>query len=63
MNISKVIQIDLKDQMITLEVSDKLLQKVKDAYGLNDLNEISENHVKYYIVSSMKNALKSRGHS
>ena len=61
MNVAKVIQIDLKDQMLTLEVSDKLLQRVKEAYSLNSLEEISERHLKYYIVSSMKNALETKG--
>ena len=61
MNVAKVIQIDLKDQMLTLEVSDELLQRVKEAYNLNSLESISERHLKYYIVSSMKNALVSKG--
>ena len=59
MKIAKVIQMKLKGQTLTLEVSDKLLQKVKDTYMLDSTEAVTERHVQYYIISSMKNTLDS----
>lgn len=62
MKIVKTFQMELKDgQVLTLDVSDVLLNKVKDAFMLESADAVSDNHLKYFIASSMKNALETSG--
>ena len=60
MNVAKTIQIDLKNgQLLTLDVSDALLEKVRDSFMLESRESVTEAHVKYYITSAMKNTLEA----
>ena len=58
MNVSKVVHIDLKGQHLTLEVSDTLLDKVKETFMLDSIESVTDAQLKYYIVSSMRNAIE-----
>lgn len=62
MKIVKTFQMELKDgQVLTLDVSDVLLDKVKETFMLESTDAVSDTHLKYFIVSSMKNALETSG--
>lgn len=59
MNIAKTIELNLRGgQHLTLDMSSDLLDKIKEAFGLASDADITERHVKYYLTSSMKNALE-----
>jgi hypothetical protein len=47
----------LKGTRLTLEMSDSLIKSVRSAFNLSESEEVTERHVKYYLISSMKNAL------
>lgn len=58
-DVAKVFNFPLRSgEEVTLEVTHKLLQDVAQAFDI-DVNSVSENHMKYYLVSSMKKVLES----
>jgi hypothetical protein len=57
MNVAQTIELDLKGTRLTLEMSDSLIKSVRSAFNLSESEEVTERHVKYYLISSMKNAL------
>jgi hypothetical protein len=61
MNISKIVEIELKDgRVVTLEMSEKLVQNIQEAFNLPSQDDITDRHIKYYLISSMKNALEDQ---
>ena len=56
----KTVEFSLKDgQIVTLDISDKLVDQIITAFNLKSFEEISEEHVKRYLVSGMKRALET----
>lgn len=61
MNIVKTMQINMRSgRVMTLELSDTLLNRVKDTFMLSSDDEVTEDQVKYYIASSMKNLVRTQ---
>lgn len=61
MNVSKIVEIELKDgRVVTLEMSDKLVKSIQETFNLASQEDITDRHIKYYLVSSMKNALETQ---
>lgn len=61
MNVSKIVEIELKDgRVVTLEMSDKLVKSIQETFNLASQEDITDRHIKYYLVSSMKNALEAQ---
>lgn len=59
MEVIRTIQIPLKDgTTITLDLSRKLMNEIKSAFNLSRDEDIIEKHIKYYLISSMKNAME-----
>lgn len=58
-NVVKTFKFPLKSgEELTLEVSEKLLQDVAQAFNIST-EIVDENHMKYYLASSMKKALET----
>lgn len=54
-------QINMRSgRVMTLELSDTLLNRVKDTFMLSSDDEVTEDQVKYYIASSMKNLVRTQ---
>ena len=45
--------------VVELQMTQKLVDQIKEAFSLKDEKEITEKHVKYYLVNGMKNAVES----
>lgn len=59
MNVCKTIELELKSgQVLTLDLSDVLLERIRSTFELESSDQITERHIKYYLISSMKNAVK-----
>lgn len=59
MQVAKVVKIQLKDgSELSIDVSDKLLDAVATAFELSP-ESVGDNHVKYYLASSMKRAVEA----
>lgn len=44
--------------VITLDMSKDLLDQMKEAFQLSSYDEISDDHIKAYLVTSMRRALQ-----
>jgi len=44
---------------LTLDMSRELLDQMKEAFQLHNYDEISEDHIKAYLITSMRRALES----
>ena len=44
--------------VMELDVTSSLLQSIKESFGLNDLCEVDEEHIKNYLVASIKKTLE-----
>lgn len=50
---------ELKDgRVLTLEMSGAMLDSIKEIFNLDSDDDVTERHVKYYLISSMKNTLE-----
>lgn len=59
MNVMKTVEFSLRDgQVVSLDMSDRLVDQIITAFSLNGPEEISEGHVKHYLASGMKKALE-----
>ena len=59
MIVARTVDIELKSgQVATIDVSQELLERARTAFCLNSHEQVTERHLKYYLVSSMKNALE-----
>lgn len=59
MKVAKTVQIDLKNgDVVTLDMTEKLVKQIEKAFGLENSESITEEHVKYYLASGMKKALE-----
>lgn len=58
MKVAKIIQMDFGGNHVTLEVSEELLRMTKEAFQLDSIESVSDRHLKYYLTSSLKNALE-----
>ena len=55
---SKTAEIKLKTgEIMTIEMSPVLVNSIVELFGLSCHDEVTDKHVKYYLASSLKNAL------
>lgn len=58
MKITKTIVLELAaGKTVSLDMSENLTSKIKEAFKLNSDDDITEKHVKYYLASSLSNAV------
>ena len=56
---AKTVEIHSKSgTLISLDLSEELLRKIMNSFELESLDQISDSHVKQFLVSSMKNVLE-----
>lgn len=59
MQVARQVEIRLRTgDVLTIDVSDRLLSSVRDKFELSSVEQVTDRHLKYYLVSSMKNALE-----
>lgn len=59
MNVTKTVEFSLRDgQIVTLDMSERLVDQIVTAFDLRGPDEISEGHVKIYLANGMKRALE-----
>lgn len=59
MQISRQVSIQLKTgEVLTIDISDKLLSQIKNSFDLTSDDQVLDKHVKYFLASSMKNFLE-----
>jgi len=60
MIVARTVEIDLNNgQVASIDISEELLERVRTSFCLNSQDMVTERHLKYYLVSSMQNALRS----
>lgn len=60
MEVTKSIDVRLPNGLVaTIDMSQQMLERVMTTFMLEDPDMITENHVKYFLASSMKNALET----
>jgi hypothetical protein len=60
MEVNKSIDIRLPNGTIaTIDMSRQMVEKIMSTFTLEDEDMITENHVKYFLASSMRNALET----
>lgn len=61
MQAAKTIELSMKSgEILTLEMSDILIAQIRDAFSLASINDVTEQHVKRYLVSAMRKTLEVR---
>jgi hypothetical protein len=59
MNVVKRVELRMKTgDVMTIDVSDRLLENVRQAFDLTDNSQVTDRHVKYFLASSMRNMLE-----
>ena len=59
MQIVKSVNIRTKDGgMMTIDLSDVLLEKIRNSFGLQNHDEVEAHHVETFLIISMQNALR-----
>ena len=43
-----------------IDVSHELLERVRGTFQLQSVDQVSDSHIKYFLASSMKNALENK---
>lgn len=43
-----------------IDVSQELLERVRSTFRLQSTDQVSDSHIKYFLASSMKNALENK---
>ena len=60
MEVTKSIDVSLPNGAVaTIDMSQQMVERVMSTFMLQDPDLITENHVKYFLISSMKNALEA----
>lgn len=60
MEVTKSIDISLPNgTTATIDMSQQMVERVMSTFMLQDPDLITESHVKYFLISSMKNALET----
>jgi len=58
MNVARTVEVKLKNgDIVNIALSDVLIERIRGTLGLEADDSVTDAHVKYYLVSSMKNAL------
>lgn len=58
---ARTLELQLKNGYIAeIDVSHELLERVKDTFQLQSSDQVSDNHIKYFLASSMKNSLEGK---
>ena len=60
MDVARTVEIELKNgQVATIDLSHELIERIRASFMLNSQDQVTERHVKYFLVSSMKNFLET----
>jgi len=55
----KKVEFEMRNgDVMELDVTSSLLQSIKESFGLNDLCEVDDEHIKSYLVASIKKTLE-----
>lgn len=58
MEIAKTLELQLKSgQIMSIEMTPALLERIRASFSLDDGQDVTDNHVKYYLAISMRNTL------
>ncbi len=55
---TKTVELHVGENVIELQMTPKLMESIKTAYGLLLDQDVTENHVKHYLTHGMRNALE-----
>jgi hypothetical protein len=56
------IELELKDgTLVELDMTQKFVDSVRKTFDLSPLQEITEQHVKYFLAGAIKNAVEQTG--
>jgi len=55
----KTIQLDLGDRVVELQMTQQLVDSITRSFSLDSSDDITESHVKYYLINGMRNALET----
>jgi len=55
----KTIQLDLGNRIVELQMTPQLVDMIVKSFSLSSPEEITESHVKYYLINGMRNALET----
>ena len=59
MDFTRSMKINLRDgRELELQLTPQLLEKIRQTFGLPTIDDVGEMHVKEYLVSSMRHALR-----
>jgi len=59
MNVTRTVEIQLNNgQIATIDLSDEIVERVRTTFCLNSQDQVTDSHIKYYLVSSMRRALE-----
>lgn len=60
MNVAKTVEFQLKSgQVMTLDMTETLVERIRVAFELNSPDQVTERHVKYFLTSAMRQALEA----
>lgn len=58
MNVVRTVEVKFKNgDVVNIDLSDILIERIRGTLGLEACDSVTDAHVKYYLVSSMKNAM------
>lgn len=43
-------------QIASVEISAQLVEKVREAFNIENISGVTDAHIKYFLIASMKNA-------
>lgn len=59
MNVARTVELKFKNgNVVNVDLSDVLIERIRGTLGLEADDQVTDAHVKYYLVSSMRNALE-----
>lgn len=60
MRVVKNVELKMKSgETVSIDLSDVLMEKIRSAFDLQAVDQVTDRHVKYFLVSSMKNMLEA----
>lgn len=54
---TRTVELSMKSgQIASVEISAQLVEKVREAFNIENINGVTDAHIKYFLIASMKNA-------
>lgn len=58
---ARTFELQMKNGLVAeIDVSHELLERVRGTFQLQSVDQVSDSHIKYFLASSMKNALENK---